>query len=119
MPKVTAQAILQLPDHSSPLDLGVESPEGGKYLRPSEKTFHTAIEALKGLGFEIGEAGSISITITGNKETFEDVFGIRLESTHLAAGETGYTLAEPFQVQDPFNTWLADLLFPVAPQFFP
>ncbi len=119
MTKVTAQAILRLPDGSSPLDLTPPSAEGGKRPSPSEKTFQTAMEILKGLGFEIGEAGSISITITGDKKTFENVFAIKLESAHPAAGETAYTLAEPFKVQNRFKAWLVDLLFPVAPQFFP
>ena len=121
MTEIQAQVILRAPDGSSLLD--TESPPSGdelERLRPSQEAVEAVSRRLSELGFHVGDSGAVGITVTGDKATFERVFKTTLSQGQDQQTRTpSWTAVPPVTVSDDLRTWIADVVFPIAPEFMP
>lgn len=121
MTVIQAQVILRAPDGSSLLD--TESPPSDEQLerfRPSQEAVEAVTRKLSELGFRVGESGAVGITVAGDKATFERVFETTLsQGENRQTGTPSWTAAPPVTISDDLRTWIADVVFPIAPEFMP
>jgi len=125
---VIAEVILRSADGSSILDAGEGiTAENIEKYRVGREVIDQASEALEGLGFEVVQAGPVSLTISGNKEVFERVFQTALEArgaemmpTKVSGGTASYYEAtEPIKIPEQISPLVADVVLPTPPQFHP
>lgn len=121
MTEITAQIILRATDGSSLLES--TTPPTGEELarrRPTQDSIENVTRTLASLGFQVGEVGAVGITVTADKATFERVFETSL--AHGADPETGaarWAAEVPITIGDELRPWVADVVFPIAPEFVP
>lgn len=120
---VTAEVILRSPDGRSILEAaeGVTVASIEKY-RPGKKTIDEACEKLTTLGFEVVQIGVVSITISGERTTFERVFRTKLDrpvrgapGDQRAIYQNRYSIRIPEELQ----SQVAAVSFPIPPEFHP
>ena len=121
--KVTAQAILRRRNGSSILEATepITSENVAKY-KVDEGITQEASAKLSAYGFEIGEAGPYSLSITGEKQLFERVFRTRLtakKSAEPGIQATFYEVEEPIKVPDELSALIADVALTRPPELFP
>ena len=121
--KVTAHVILRRRNGSSILEATdpITSENVTKY-KVDEGIIKEASAKLSAYGFEIGEGGPYSLSITGDKRLFERVFRVRLtakKSAEPGIQATFYEVEEPIQVSDELSALIADVALTRPPELFP
>lgn len=121
--EVIAQVILRSADGSSVLesDEPITSENVGS-RGAEERVIEEAQRALRDLGFDVVQASEVGVTISGDKERFEDVFDTTLEersdSTDADADrERVYEAKQPVRIPEELSSLVADVVFPVPPEF--
>jgi len=126
---VIAEVILRKADGSSVLD--AQEPITARNIaqyRVSEEVAEKASRKLQDGGFEVLQVGPTSLTISGDKELFEDRFQTDLEarSTHnimapeIEGAETTYYVAKkPPKIPQDLSSRVADIVLPTPPELFP
>ncbi|WP_263785491.1 hypothetical protein [Salinibacter grassmerensis] len=118
---VVAQVILRSPDGSSLLDPdepitseNVDAHGIGKdVIERAEKT-------LRDLGFEVLQSSEVSLSVSGDKERFEDVFDTTLKVRSKGPGtgaDAAYEATEPVQIPEALSSIVDEVAFPVPPEF--
>ena len=117
MTNISAQIILRAPDGSSPLES--ETPPSAQ-SRPTDETVQNAARELEALGFAVGERGAVSLTVTADQTTFERVFSTTLkQATHSKTGTPYWRAESPPRISEKLRPWVADVVFPIEPEFMP
>jgi len=126
--KVTAEVILRSADGSSILDVkeAITAENIAKY-QVGKEVIEEASKKLEELGFEVQQAGPVSLTISGDKAQFESRFQTTLEArsreimpTKISGAEASYYEAtEPIKIPEDLSSLIADVVLPTPPQFFP
>lgn len=121
--EVIAQVILRSADGSSVLESDEPiTSENVKSRGAEERVIEEAQRALRDLGFDVVQASEVGVTISGDKERFEDVFDTTLEersdSTDADADrERVYEAKQPVRIPEELSSLVADVVFPVPPEF--
>jgi hypothetical protein len=125
---VIAEVILRKADGSSVLDAqeAITARNIAKY-RVSEEVTERASRKLHDRGFEVLQVGPTSLTISADKELFEDRFQIDLEtkSTDMMAPEiegaetTYYVTKKPAKIPQDLSSLVADIVLPTPPELYP
>ena len=121
--KVTARAILRRRNGLSILETTepITTENVAKY-KLDEGITQQASAKLSAYGFEVGEAGPYSLSITGEKQLFERVFRTRLiakQSAESAIQATFYEVEKPINIPDELSTMIADMAPTRSPELFP
>jgi hypothetical protein len=129
--QVLAQVILRMPAGSSMLDRqeSITSENIAKY-RVSQEVIKKASQKLEERGFQVsstGPEGFPSLTISGDKSLFEEVFQTNLErqtpATRGMQDEVGsrssYYAIEPLRIPSDLSSLVADVVLPTPPELFP
>jgi hypothetical protein len=119
LPQVTAQCILRGVAGHSVADTG-EPPSGveAERLRADPTFAEQAAALLTELGFEVGERGGATLTVTGGKELFERVFATELQELQPAgAGAPSWRPASPPRIPSSLVPYIDQLVFPIEPIF--
>lgn len=121
--RVVAQVSLQSAEGSSVLDADepITSDNVDDY-RAGTNAIEGAKEALRGLGFDVVQASEVGLSISGDKDRFEEVFDTTLKArSESADAEPGdrqaYEATEPVQVPDALVAFVDEITFPVPPEF--
>jgi hypothetical protein len=125
---VIAEVILRKANGSSIMDAqeAITARNIAKY-RVSEEVVEEASQKLRDRGFEILQVGPTSLTISGDKELFEDRFGTALEikstnvmPSHTEGAQTMYYEAkEPMRIPEDLTPQLSNIVLPTPPELFP
>ena len=109
-----AQVVLKRSDGSSILDTqeALTASVINKYKVPPE-TVDTVRKTLEGLGFQVSVDDGTTLSIEGSRKTFVDVFGLEV------GAETAGVAAHATQIPDAVSDYVADVIVPPAPSFFP
>jgi hypothetical protein len=121
--KVTAQVILRRHNGLSILEATepITSETVAKY-KVEEEIIQEAIAKLSAYGFEIGETGPHSLSISCEKQLFERIFRTRLtakESPEPCIQATFYDAEEPIKVPEELSALIADVALTRTPELFP
>jgi hypothetical protein len=126
--KVTIEVIVRSADGSSILDAkeAITAENIAKY-RVGKEVIEAASKKLEALGFTVVQAGPVSLTISGDRALFENVFQTTLEvrskemmGTKITGAEASYYEATaPIKVPKGLSPWVADVVLPTPPEFFP
>ena len=121
--RVVAQVSLRSAEGSSVLDADepITSDTVDDY-RAGTNAIEGAKEALRGLGFDVVQASEVGLSISGDKDRFEEVFDTTLKArSESADAEPGdrqaYEATEPVQVPDALAAFVDEITFPVPPEF--
>lgn len=121
--RVVAQVSLRSAEGSSVLDADepITSDNVDDY-RAGTNAIEGAKEALRGLGFDVVQASEVGLSISGDKDRFEEVFDTSLKArSESADAELGdrqaYEATEPVQVPDALAAFVDEITFPVPPEF--
>ncbi len=121
--RVVAQVSLRSAEGSSVLDADepITSDNVDDY-RAGTNVIEGAKEALRGLGFDVVQASEVGLSISGDKDRFEEVFDTTLKArSESADAEPGdrqaYEATEPVQVPDALVAFVDEITFPVPPEF--
>jgi hypothetical protein len=125
--QVMAEVILRSVDGSSILE--AEEPitaENVDKYRVEQEVIEEASMELAALGFEVQQVGPVSLTISGDKVVFENVFQTTLEAqdvemaTEISGAEASYYEAiAPIKVPEDLSHLIAAVVLSIPPQFFP
>lgn len=125
---VTAEVILRGADGSSVLEsreaITAENVAGH---RVGEEVVEEASQKLEESGFQVLQAGLTSLTISSDKELFEDRFRTKLvdQSTEVlgpdieGAEVAYYEATAPISVPEDLTSLVAGIVLPTPPQLFP
>jgi carbamoylphosphate synthase large subunit len=126
--QVIPEVILRNEDGSSVLDSRepITAENIGKY-RVNEDVATRASQMLENLGFEVVQKGPTSVTISGDKQLFEDRFQTSLQvgSGDVVRSEIGdvrvpyYVPKTPLYIPQELAPLVADVVIPTPPQYFP
>lgn len=85
---------------------------------PGEETLAEAKRLLRELGFTIDHSG-VTLTLTGNRKRFEEVFKVRLltEKNRHTGGLTVHAEGEPL-IPEALKGLVEKVVFPEPPEFF-
>ncbi len=121
--RVVARVSLRSAEGSSVLDADepITSDNVDDY-RAGTNAIEGAKEALRGLGFDVVQASEVGLSISGDKDRFEEVFDTTLKArSESADAESGdrqaYEATEPVQVPDALAAFVDEITFPVPPEF--
>lgn len=92
-----------------------------------EETIQSARVKLVAYGFEVGRGGAHSLSVSGDRELFERVFQTRLSSSTSIEAEPGvsvgtgpvYEAEVSPTIPDDLTDFVADVVFPRAPELYP
>jgi len=121
--QVIAQIILRSPEGSSVLESDEPITSENVESRRAEKQVIAEVQgALRDLGFEVVQVSEVTITISGDKELFEDVFDTTLEERSASADadadrERVYEAKQPARIPKKLSSFVSDVVFPVPPEF--
>ncbi|WP_103027348.1 hypothetical protein [Salinibacter altiplanensis] len=120
---VVAQVILRSADGSSVSD--PDEPITSETVdshRVESHVIERAKEALRDLGFEVVQASEVGLSISGDKERFEEVFDTTLKArpgstdADTSRGQV-YEATAPVQIPEELSSLVDDVAFPVSPEF--
>ena len=124
---IIANVVLRAKDGSSILDTEepITSKTAVKY-KVDDEHIRAAIQRLSAYGFNVQSAGPYSLSLTGNKGLFERVFHTKLRPRSVkltkpddsVASRTFYEAQEPIIIPEDLLPYIADVTFPVPPEFF-
>ena len=122
--QVTAQVILRTSDGLSILDTNESiTSENAEAYRVDDATIQQVHEQLTKYGFQVGQAGPYSISITGDQALFEQVFQTQLEKRNASTFELGarayYDALNPIQVPEELSSQIAGVTLSRPPELFP
>ena len=119
---VPAQVLLRDPHKRSLIgsDEPVTSENVDEYTADSAVAQHVR-DALQGLGFEVTGFGPGTLSVTGDKDLWEAVFGVRLRLREQAAkfAAPSYESPVPARIPPALADWIAGIAFPKPPELFP
>jgi hypothetical protein len=119
--RVSAQCVLRAPDGRSILD----APEGpgaetAERQMPAPEAFDEAAARLERLGFDVGDRGAATLTVSGDRALFERVFSTRLEwAEEPGTGGPSWRPERPPVVPDELADVVAGVVFPIVPISLP
>jgi subtilase family serine protease len=126
--KVTAQVILRSASGSSILESkeAITAENIAKY-RAGNEAIEEVSQKLNRLGFQVVQVGPTSLTISGDKSRFEEVFQTTLQArkrevlgSKIPGAETSYYEATaPVKVPPELSSQVVDVVLPTPPEFFP
>ena len=126
--KVTAQVILRSASGSSILESkeAITAENIAKY-RAGNEAIEEVSQKLNRLGFQVVQVGPTSLTISGDKSRFEEVFQTTLQArkrevlgSKIPGAEASYYEATaPVKVPPELSSLVADVVLPTPPEFFP
>lgn len=120
---VVAQVILRSAEGSSVLDADEPiTSENVDAHRVGTNVVESAKRMLRDLGFDVVQASEVGLSISGDKDRFEEVFGTTLEarseSTDAEPGDRrAYEATEPIQVPEALSALVDEVTFPEPPEF--
>ncbi|WP_118830476.1 hypothetical protein [Salinibacter ruber] len=121
--RVVAQVSLRSAEGSSVLDADepITSDNVDDY-RAGTNAIEGAKEVLRGLGFDVVQASEVGLSISGDKDRFEEVFDTTLKARSESADaepddRRAYEATEPVQVPDALAAFVDEITFPVPPEF--
>lgn len=115
---VIAEVILRSTDGSSILD--ADEPITSKNVdsyRVEKEVIERATKVLRDFGFEIVQTSETAVTISGDKERFEEVFDTTLELRSEEGPEQAYEVKELVRIPDELSSFVDDIAFPTPPEF--
>ncbi len=117
--RVAAEAILRSHGGRTLTDSSAQvTSQTLEQFEPDERDKTAAVRAFEALGFEVLDAG-VTLTITGEPETFERVLGLRLEVRgDAAAGERPVSPAGRLRLPDELDGLVETVVFPERPHLF-
>lgn len=122
--QVTAQVILKTREGLSILDTNESiTSENVEAYRVDDATIQQVSKELTRYGFQVGQPGPYSISITGDKSLFEQVFQTQLErrsaSSTLELGASSYYEAlNPLQIPEELSNQIAGITLSRLPELF-
>lgn len=122
--QVTAQVILRTRDGVSILDTNESiTSENAEVYRVDDTTKEQVSKQLTSYGFQVGQAGPYSLSITGDKSLFEQVFQTQLERRSASTSELGvnayYEALSPLQFPSELSSQIAGVILSRPPELFP
>lgn len=122
--QVTAQVILRTRDGVSILDTNESiTSENAEVYRVDDATKEQASKQLTRYGFQVDQAGPYSLSITGDKSLFEQVFQTQLERRSGSTSELGvnayYEALSPLELPPDLSSQIAGVILTRPPELFP
>jgi hypothetical protein len=126
--KVTAQVILRSAGGLSTVESkeAITAENIAKY-RAGKEVIEEVSQKLDRLGFKVVQVGPTSLTISGDKSRFEEVFQTTLQArrkevlgSKIPGAEASYYEAPaPVKVPPDLSSLVADVVLPTPPEFYP
>lgn len=126
--RIIAEIILRSADGTSILDADEAiTSETIKKFRVEEGVINEAKNKLESFGLTVEQMGATSITVSSEKDVFERVFCTILEVAHVNTMETKlegteqayYVTKIPINIPLDLSDYVADVVLPTPPQFYP
>lgn len=119
--RITAEVVLRKADGTSILDAdGPITAVTINQYRVEKEVIDDATQQLNQLGLTVVQTGATSVSVETDQTTFETLFGTKLNvETDVDTNATHYTTTAPVKIPPSLQEWVADVILPEPPQFFP